>query len=257
MVIMQWLEPKTAVVSRLLVMVAFGTLLAGLAGTARAETSLMVFDKLPLGPLPASTGWQHQTVGDITPNKAKIAGEGQDRFIVIESDESASAWSFQLSNELSGSAALSWQWLIQGKPNRSGLNEKSRDDFAARVYVIFDYPLDKLSFGQRLGIRLARSIYGDVPAAAICYVWLPGGQMDRLADSPYTDRVKMIVAGNAPPEAGWQQVTRNLKADFERAFGKEYGPGMPGLKAIVVSSDTDQSGGQVRASFARMRLSKN
>ena len=228
------------------------------ATAADASGNLMAFSELTPGPLPEGSPWRHQTIGKIKPNTAVIAGEaGSGRFLSITSSSSASAWSHAVPADLAQAKGLHWEWLIQGVPNRTGLNNKKNDDFAARVYVVFDYPLEKLSFGQRVGIRLARSIYGDVPAAAISYVWLPGARVDTLVDSPFTGRVKMIVAGSAQPDSGWQSVKRNIEADFQRAFGEEYGPGMPPLKAVIVTSDTDQSGGSVRASFARLHLKAN
>lgn len=226
-----------------------------MSAPAIAEGGLTPFSALRPGDLPADGPWRHQTIGKIKPNTATIIGsEGTDRFLVVSSNASASAWAHAVPAAVARSEKLQWQWSIQGKPNRSGLGNKQDDDFAARVYVVFDYPLDKLSFTQRVGIRLARSIYGDVPAAAISYVWLPGARTDTLADSPYTDRVKMIVASGDQPDSGWQSVVRNVKVDFQRAFGEEFGPGMPPLEAIIVTADTDQSGGAVRASFARLRL---
>jgi hypothetical protein len=64
----------------------------------------------------------------------------------------------------------------------------------------------------------------------------------------------MIVTSAAQPDSGWQSVVRDIKADFQRAFGEEFGPGMPPLQAVIVTADTDQSGGAVRASFASLRL---
>lgn len=224
-----------------------------------SASALTAFSSLAPGPLPAEGPWQHQALSKIKPNRARIVagqstnGQGT-RFLVIDSEQSASAWAHAVPESLRAANTLSWQWLVNGAPGRSALNDKKTDDFAARVYVVFDYPLDKLSFGQRLAIRLARSIHGDVPAAALCYVWLPETGVDTLADSPYTSRVKMVVATGEPANGQWRSVTRNIRQDFQRAFGEEYGPGVPPIKAIIVSSDTDQSGGKVQASFSGLTL---
>lgn len=68
---------------------------------------------------------------------------------------------------------------VSGVLKSSNPATKEGDDYAARVYVMFDYPLEKLSFGDRMRLTLARAFFDpDVPAAALCCVWdsrLPAG----------------------------------------------------------------------------------
>ncbi|MEZ5740381.1 MAG: DUF3047 domain-containing protein [Burkholderiaceae bacterium] len=151
---------------------------------------------------------------------------------------------------------LRWRWSVHGRPARSRLGDKAGDDFAARLYLVFDYPLDRVPWAQRLGIRIARGLYGDqIPAAAICYVWHPEAATDTMIDSPYTSRVKMIVARGGAREDRWHDESRDIATDFRRAFGQEYGPGVAPLQAVLVSADTDQGGGEVTAFFGDILLS--
>lgn len=238
---------------RYLLSVLFVT--SALSTSVAAENALTRFSDLPAGGLAPGSMWVHQPVGKIAPNTASIQSSGSGKsYLQIHSKGSASAWSHAVPVPINGATKLTWQWFVRGAPGRSQLNDKASDDFAARLYVVFDYPLSKVPFGQRLGIRIARAIYGDLPAAALCYVWLPGGKAGELAPSPYTGRVKMLVANSQASGSGWQRQQRDLLTDFQRAFGEEFGPGMPPIKAIVVSADTDQSGGQVDAAFADVVL---
>lgn len=149
---------------------------------------------------------------------------------------------------------LQWQWKVSGVLKSSHPATKEGDDYAARVYVMFDYPLEKLRFGDRMRLHLARAFFdSDVPAAALCYVWdahLPAGAV--LA-SPYTDRVRIIVVTSGAEEAGrWQTVERDVHADFRRAFGEE----PPAVSAVAVATDTDNTGEKATAWYGDIVLKK-
>jgi hypothetical protein len=214
------------------------------------------FSRLAPGPLSEESGWVHQPLEDVPPNRADIVVSGTMPVLRIASQASASAWSHPVVGGLRRARRLQWRWAVSGTPGKSELGRKSADDFGARLYVVFDYPLDKVPWTSRLGIRVARALYGsEVPAAALCYVWHPPTPPDTLVDSPYTSRVKMIVPGGEGGFEAWRDVERDVAKDFERAFGEEYGPGVAPIKAIIVSADTDQTGGEVNAFFGDIRLS--
>jgi hypothetical protein len=151
-------------------------------------------------------------------------------------------------------ALLQWRWKVSGVLKSSDPATKEGDDYAARVYVMFDYPLEKLRFGDRMRLRLARVFFDpEVPAAALCYVWdsrLPAGTV--LA-SPYTDRVRIIVVASGAKKAGrWQAVERDVRADFRRAFGEE----PPPVSAVAVATDTDNTREKATAWYADIVLKK-
>ncbi|CAN0503103.1 unnamed protein product, partial [Phaeothamnion confervicola] len=86
---------------------------------------------------------------------------------------------------------LAWRWKISNVLQKSDITSKAGDDFPARVYVLFDYDVSKLSLLQRAKMYLARKRYGDdVPAAALCYVWDRKAPVGTSVWSPYTDRVR-------------------------------------------------------------------
>lgn len=151
-------------------------------------------------------------------------------------------------------ALLQWRWKVSGVLKTSNPATKQGDDYAARVYVMFDYPLEKLRFGDRMRVRLARAFFDpEVPAAALCYVWdarLPAGTV--LA-SPYTDRVRIVVVASGAEQAGrWQTVERDVRADFRRAFGEE----PPAVSAVAVATDTDNTGEKATAWYGDIVLKK-
>ncbi|MEZ5650557.1 MAG: DUF3047 domain-containing protein [Burkholderiaceae bacterium] len=227
-----------------------------MAATRGTSYPVGPFSRQAPGPLDDGGGWQHQPLRNVRPNSAEVVLAGSTPVLRIHSNASASGWSHSLTGGLRRARHLHWRWAVRGAPVRSEPGVRAGDDFAARLYAIFDYPLGKVPWSARLGIRLARTLYGEsVPAAALCYIWHPNSVPETLVESPFTSRVRMIVPGAQSEGQGWHDVSRDLQADFGRAFGDEYGPGMPELQAIVISADTDQSGGLVDAFFGDIVLS--
>ena len=148
---------------------------------------------------------------------------------------------------------LSWRWRISNLLNKADIRTKAGDDFPARVYVLFDYDVGKLSLFQRIKIFLARKIFGrEVPAAALCYVWDGKTPVGTSVWSPYTDRVRVIVVESGSANVNrWREAERDVVADFRAAFGEE----PPAISGVAVASDTDNTGESVTAMYGDIRLS--
>jgi len=149
---------------------------------------------------------------------------------------------------------LSWRWRVDRPIEQADLKRKDGDDVPARVCVLFDLPLDRLTFTDRVKVELGRALFDrQLPAASICYVWdhrLPPGTW--LANA-YTGRVQMLVLRRGGYGA-WAEESRDLAADFARAFAHEARGGLPPLVAVGVSADGDNTGGASLAYFGDLRL---
>ena len=154
--------------------------------------------------------------------------------------------------DLKKTPILCWQWRIDAPVASADMTRKSGDDYAARVYLTFAVPPDQLSFATRAKLRLARSIYGgQVPDAALNYVWDNRHPVGTVQDNAYTDRARMLVLRSGAEQAGiWVQERRNVLADFHRAFGDISGE----LKGLAIASDTDNTGEEAHAGFADFRF---
>lgn len=150
---------------------------------------------------------------------------------------------------------LRWRWKISNLIDTADLRTKDGDDFPARVYVMFDYPLERLPFMERNKLRLARTLFDPgLPAATLCYVWDGKAAAETIAPSAYTGRVKVIVVESGGSRVRqWVDVERNIARDFRAAFGEE----APAVSAIAVATDTDNTGTFATAHFGDISFNKH
>ena len=176
-----------------------------------------------------------------------VHDESQATVLRAVSESAAATLTHKLHVDTAMSPWLAWRWKVSHVLDTADLGEKERDDYAARIYVLFDYPVEKLPLAERVKINLGRSLYGqELPAAALCYVWDNRHLVGVSAWSAYTDRVRMIVVESGPQHAGtWRLEQRDLAADFRAAFGEE----APPVVGIALAADTDNTGEKVTAWF--------
>ena len=146
---------------------------------------------------------------------------------------------------------IEWRWKILNLLTKSDISTKQGDDYAARVYVLFDYDIRKLPFSVRTRIRMARLFGSDVPLATLCYVWDGKTPAGTSVWSPYTDRVRMIVAESGAANLGkWVTIRRDVAADFRAAFGED----PPAISGVVLATDTDNTGESATAFYGDIRF---
>ena len=155
--------------------------------------------------------------------------------------------------DLSATPVLCWRWRIDAVVQDADLDQKSGDDYAARVYVAFDIPNEQMSLGLRTKLKMGRMLFGDqLPDAAINYVWDNRHPVGTRAPNAYTDRTQMIVARSGNDDAGhqWQSERHNVLLDAHAAF-----PGVT-LNAVLlaIGSDTDNTGATASAAFADLHF---
>jgi len=230
-----------------------GLLLLGVGGAVRAQVPTAGASRVPrFSTAPIGTelppGWVHETLPKVErANRYGLVTDAGETVLHVQSRASASTLVAVLPLPPAPAATLQWRWKVSRSLAGSDLRLKAGDDYAARLYVLFDLPLAALDFGDRMRIQAARALAGrEIPTAALCYVWGHAQPVGTLAPNPYTDRVRMVVVDSGNTHAGqWRTVRRDLASDWQQAFG---GP-MPGIRAIAVGADTDNTGDQVEAWF--------
>lgn len=200
-------------------------------------------------------GWRNQPLPKVErENEFSLVTDEGRRVVRVQSASSASSWTSEIDVDPTLTPMLQWRWKVSRSLPGSDLQIKAGDDYAARLYVFFDLPLDRLSLGDRLKIQAARLLSGaEVPAAALCYVWGHGQPVGTTAWNPYTDRVRMIVVDSGDAQANqWREVSRNVERDWAEAFG---GP-VPRIKGVAIGADTDNTADTVTAWFDDLHFTR-
>jgi hypothetical protein len=172
----------------------------------------------------------------------------EDRGTVVlraDADRSMSGLVHAVRVQVSEFPVLRWRWKVAGVVADADIATRAGDDYAARIYVLFDYPARRLPLATRAKLGLAEALHGQpIPTAALNYVWDNRQPVGTIRPNAYTDRARMVVVRSGAAGAGeWHVETRDLAADFRAAFGEE----PPDVVAVAIATDTDNTGGRITA----------
>lgn len=201
-------------------------------------------------------GWELLTYFGTAENEMSVSTEGKKTVLHIKSLGSASALMKRPDVDLTEFPVLVWRWKINRVVGMAIENKKDRNDSAARIRVIFGKggqeprptPPDLEEFFKSLGIKRTAA---EPPGFKIDYIW--GNRVTRgeVLDYPGSRNHKMVVVESGNTDANrWIREKRNLIEDYERLF--EAAP--PGLSAIVILTDTDDTNEGVEAWYSSVVL---
>jgi len=144
----------------------------------------------------------------------KEEGEG---YVKAVSEKACSALYHRIGFKLKDYPFLKWKWRILKFPDTSvAVSDKDKDDYAARVYIIFPF----LTFSSSKFLE---------------YIWSEDLPVGTILDSPHGSNVKLIVVRSGyAPEGEWVNETRNAYEDYIQAFGKK--PNL-GVGAVAIMCD--------------------
>ena len=221
---------------------------------AAADPSVIVPFSTALPGMQLPAPWRLASIKGLRATRFTLVEDGGDTVLRAQADASMASVMHPLNVDPNAFPVLRWRWKVSNVLKKSDIRERTADDFPARVYVLFDYDIAKLTFLQRVKILVARARYGkDVPAAALCYVWDAKAPVGLSAWSPYTDRVRVLVVESGTANVNrWHEVERNLVADFRAAFGEE----PPAISGVALAADTDNTGESVTTLFGNVRLAR-
>ena len=167
-------------------------------------------------------------------------------------DNAASGLALPLGFDLRSAPIVSWRWKIAGLIHDADSTVASREDAPARIVFEFDGDKRKLTFVERTIYGISKHVAGrELPYATLMYIWSNRVPVGTVIANPRTRRVQMIVASSGAAGVGaWQSPTRDVRADFRRAFGEEPGA----LLAVGVLTDTDNTDGHAEAWYGDIRF---
>ena len=184
--------------------------------------------------LPLEQAWTHQSFGAAT-RYERVMLDGVPAIRAI-GRESASGLYREAPYRVEDRPLLEWAWRVDQLQETADIRVKSREDFAAAIFLIFGRP----SMTNR-----------EVPTLA--YVWTSGRlPVGAVVASPHRPgSVRSIVVRSGAADLGqWMSERRNVFEDFRRAFGQE--PTNP-VEIVALFTDNDQTGEPVETYYGAIK----
>ncbi len=222
------------------------------AGAAAAESVRLEFAP-PAEPDAPPPGWESLTFPRVARHtRYTVVREGERFVLRAESEAAASALYRPLDLDPRVYRVLSWRWKVERVIDRSDPRRKSGDDYAARVYVAFQYNPATASAWERARYGALRLFHGRYPpGVALNYVWESRLPMGTVLDNAYSARAKMVVARSGAAEAGqWVSERHDVYIDYGRIVGGE----PPRIVGIALMTDTDDTGERAVAFYDTITL---
>jgi hypothetical protein len=185
--------------------------------------------------------WQEQRFSLLSGSDWRKGAEA----VSVTSEDSVSLIWTSLPETAWDARAASWRWQVEESVPPTALDLRGGDDRNLSLYFVF-MPGDVARENRGASIRRLMRIE---QARVLMYVW--GGDHARGAvlPSPYLGAQGRTVVLR-PAGTGGHSERVDLAADYRRAFGAE----APAVVGLALSSDSDDTGGTVRAALADLSL---
>ena len=191
-------------------------------------------------------GWQPIAFSDIeTRTTYDLVRADSGTVVRARSDGGASGLATERRIDLTEYPILEWRWKVDGVVEEGNARTKEGDDYAARLYVTFDY--EDLGLVDRAKLTALRALgYDEIPTRALNYVWANRVERYTILENAYTDWVMMVAVRSGTEHAGaWVTERRNVLADYRAAFGGD----PPPVNGVALMTDTDNTDGEATAYY--------
>lgn len=238
------------------VLILIGLLIAPVVARAESPSTIEV-GKFSSGMIGQEMpdGWKPLTFKKIPKHTSyEVVKDGGVTIVKAVSEASASGMIKPVVIDPKEYPIVRWRWKIDNVLQRSDVALKEGDDFPARLYITFAYDPDKVGFGKKLKFKAGQALFGDIPIAALNYIWETKTPVGTIVENAYTNFAQMIVVESGPQKVGsWVDEERNIYEDYKRAFGEE----PPMINGVAIMSDTDNTKEQATAYYGDIVFQKS
>jgi len=228
---------------RLRIVTALGA--AVLAGCASAPVSTWKA-------APGDLAWQHQAFpGKAQTEFSPVHDEGRDA-LRARAASSASMMRSRLRVEPADLGRVRFSWKVPQLIADADLALRHADDAPVRVVLVFEGDRSRFSPRDALLAELVHSITGEeMPYATLMYAWCNQRQPGTVVPNPRTSRIRTLVVESGTDKLNrWLDYERDIRADFEAAFGEPPGA----LIGVGVMTDSDNTRSLAQAWYGPVRL---
>lgn len=147
---------------------------------------------------------------------------------------------------------VKFSWKVPELIAQADLGQRDTADSPVRVVLVFEGDRSKFSAKNAMLSELSHALTGEpLPYATLMYVWSNKRAPGVVIVSSRTDRIrKLVVESGAQNLNQWLDYERDIRADFEKAFGEPPGA----LLGIGIMTDTDNTRSSTRAWYGPLKL---
>lgn len=142
-------------------------------------------------------------------------------------------------------SSVRFSWKVPDLIKQADMALRESDDSPVRIVLAFEGDRGKFSGKNAMLSELAHVLTGEeMPYATLMYVWCNTRKPGSVIVNPRTDRIrKIVVESGAGKLRQWVDYERNIRADYEKAFGEAPGA----LVGIGIMTDSDNTRSTTRA----------
>ncbi|PUE06224.1 hypothetical protein B9Z51_15480 [Limnohabitans sp. T6-5] len=147
---------------------------------------------------------------------------------------------------------LQFQWQVENLMDGADMAVREAEDSPVRLILAFDGDRSRFSAKNAMLSELTQALTGEpLPYATLMYVWCNQRPAESVIINPRSDRIrKLVVESGASRLKQWLLYERDIRADFEKAFGEPPGA----LVNLAIMTDSDNTRTNVRAWYGDIRL---
>ena len=200
-------------------------------------------------------GWEPMEFPKIDRHsRYQLTDDNGEQVVMATTDNSASGLIARVSVEPGDSLILRWRWKVSNVYEQGNARRKEGDDYAARIYVAFEFEPDEAGFFERAKRKTVEVVFGEeLPGNALNYIWANRLPVGEIIANPFTDTTMMVAVNSGVTNTGeWVTVERDIVADYRKAFDRE----PPKLVGVAIMSDSDNTGASATAWYGDVSLVK-
>jgi hypothetical protein len=196
--------------------------------------------------------WEHMTFPGKTATRFSYARkDGRDAVAVLAAS-SVSALRHRMRVEPQQLSRIRFSWQVPQLIAGADMASRDADDSPVRVVLYFEGDRSKFSPKDAMLSELVRALGGEeMPYATLMYVWCNKREPGSVIANPRTGRIRTLVVESGSKNLGqWLDYERDIRADYERAFGEPPGA----LLGIGIMSDSDNTRTTTQAWYGPVKL---
>jgi hypothetical protein len=205
--------------------------------------------------VPGFEGWQHYPLPGKQATEFSFVRRDGRNTVEARASASASMLRYRMRVNTHKLGKIKFSWMVPELIQQADMALREVDDSPVRVFLAFDGDRSRFSMKNSMLSELSLAITGEpLPYATLMYVWCNTRPAGTVIINPRTDRIRKLVVESGPIRLSrWLDYERNIRADFEQAFGEAPGD----LVGIGIMTDTDNTNTVTRAWYGQLDLTSD